>query len=348
MRLLASCTVEHRLGDRQIKLYQGDLAAIPPAEAVDCLVVSAFPNDYAPTETSLIGALDRAGVSVEQLAADKEVDLRGAFSCWLSKELPAHQALAGFRRVLCFEPLTRGEPGELTGDIFRALMPFALGETPITSIAMPIVASGDQQFDEIAMFRSLLGATLQWLLHGLPIDTVKIVIRSDDAARILPPIFEQMVAETLPRVASVSPSVAQRDPQYDCFISYARVDSAAVDQFVAELTRAQPNLRIFQDKLELKAGSSWQEELDDALAHCKRFIALYSPAYLQSRMCKDEFDLARLRHQESEERVLLPVYLHSADLPLYMRAIQYEDCREGDVERIRQVCNGALRSALSS
>jgi hypothetical protein len=62
--LLATHVVRHTAGDKYIKLYQGDLAAIPKNEAVDLLIVSAFPDDYVPTPTSLIGALYRRGISV--------------------------------------------------------------------------------------------------------------------------------------------------------------------------------------------------------------------------------------------------------------------------------------------
>ena len=103
MRLLATHVVSSGDDEKYIRLYHGDLAAIPPDERVDLLVVSAFPNDYTPTPTSLIGALQRKGVSVLALSTDKAADLRGAFSCWLSKDLSAQFPSAGFRRILCFE-----------------------------------------------------------------------------------------------------------------------------------------------------------------------------------------------------------------------------------------------------
>lgn len=68
--------MRHQGTERFVKLFFGDLSAIPTAEAVDLLVVSAFPNDYLPTPSSLCGALARKGISVAELSSDKAVDLR--------------------------------------------------------------------------------------------------------------------------------------------------------------------------------------------------------------------------------------------------------------------------------
>ena len=58
-------------------------------------------GDYSPSPTSLIGQLlIKLGISVKQLAKDKEEDLRKLYSCWWSKPLPGHLS---FRKILCFE-----------------------------------------------------------------------------------------------------------------------------------------------------------------------------------------------------------------------------------------------------
>ena len=74
------------IGQKKIELLEGDLTEIPEERAVDLLVLSAFPDDYMPTRTSLIGALERKGLSVEALSALKEEDLRDSFACWLTEE----------------------------------------------------------------------------------------------------------------------------------------------------------------------------------------------------------------------------------------------------------------------
>ena len=135
----------------------------------------AFPDDYVPTPRSLIGALYRKGVSVAELATRKAVDLRQTFSCWLSEEVVTPVPGIQFRRILCFEPLTRGAPPKVVGDIFRSLMPFLLGDPPITRIAMPLVATGNQNVPLIDMLEPLLDAAAHWLAVGAPVERLKIV-----------------------------------------------------------------------------------------------------------------------------------------------------------------------------
>src|SRR3954454_15253033 len=106
MELLSSIEVRGRRRKR-VDLYRGDVTTLSEDEAFDVLVVSTFPNDYAPTSGSLIGALARKGLSVASLAADKDVDLREAYSCWLSHEFTARDEGLRFRRILCFEPQRR-------------------------------------------------------------------------------------------------------------------------------------------------------------------------------------------------------------------------------------------------
>ena len=86
--------------------------------------------------SSLIGALFQKGVSVYDLAQNKAVDLRQTCSCWLSSQVPATDPGIQFDRILCFEPLVRGDPPDVVGDIFRALTPFLGADPPIRMAAI--------------------------------------------------------------------------------------------------------------------------------------------------------------------------------------------------------------------
>lgn len=338
MELLESIVIEHKSGNKYIKLYHGDLTAIPKNEAVDLLVISAFPNNYIPTSTSLIGALHDKGLSVAQLAQEKEADLRSAFSCWLSKDLNNTDPGLQFKKILCFEPLVRGQAAEVVGDIFRSLMPFLYNDPPLKSIAMPVVASGDQRVPIETIFEPLFDAAFQWLSHGIPVETIKIVAHSRRKAEKIKTIFSSLKQ----KYSTSSLNEDNVEFEYDFFVSYSHENSSEVDSLVAELQSQNSNVRVFLDRLDLKIGSAWQEELYQALEKCKKIITVYSPSYLNSKMCKEEFNIARFRHRESEEGVLLPIYLYSADLPIYMKMVQYVDCREGNKKSIDDACKSFM------
>jgi len=87
LKVLEGLTVYHGPDESRLELYQDDLSAMPPEEAVDVLVVSAFPDDYTSTPGSLIGSLAEKGVYLAELAEKKAVDLRENYACWLSEEI---------------------------------------------------------------------------------------------------------------------------------------------------------------------------------------------------------------------------------------------------------------------
>jgi hypothetical protein len=296
------------------------------------LVLSAFPNDYVPTSTSLIGALHRKGLSIAEVARTKEVDLRSVFSSWLSHDLTAAFPEAGFRKILCFETTRSGSAPDSVGNIFRAIIPFAVGESPIQSVAMPVLAAGDQGYAPSLMLEAIVPAGTHWLAAGLPIKTIKLVVYDRGLAAGLHEDFLRLSNALTLRGAEERETAGAG--QYHYFISYAHDDTPDVDLLVRELKAFNPRLAIFQDKLQLNAGQSWQAELDLALESCGAVLAVYSPAYLTSKMCIEEFNMARLRHRESPTPVLKPVYLRNTALPLYMRSLQYIDCREADQTRL--------------
>lgn len=343
MELLDSLNVYHKGEPRLIEIYQGDLTDLRADEAVDLLVVSAFPGDYTPVKGTLIGALDDQGVSVSQLARQKAFDLRETFSCWLSKEIQSSNSRIQFKRILCFEPLIRGKPSQVVGDIFQSLMPFASGEPGIHTVAMPVVATGNQRVPLTEMLEPLIDAAVHWLELGLPITHLKIVQLSEARA------FELKGAFAILKKKYTSPTIsAKRNFKHDIFLSYSHTNKEDAQFCVEELQRQYPGIRVFIDRKELNAGSSWQQEIFEALDDCRKVMTLYSPAYLLSKVCKEEFNIALFRHRDSIEGVLMPIYLYSTDLPTYMKILQFHDCREGSRIKLRSACeNIALELKLS-
>jgi hypothetical protein len=339
MTLLDEIHVTSCEQERTLALYLGDLAAIPRREAVDLLVISAFPDDYGPTSASLVGALHRAGLSVAALARHKAVDLRRFSSCWLSEEIP--ESVAPFRRLLCFEPLVRGTAPEVVGDVFRSLIPFCAGTPPIRQIAMPILAAGDQRESPVGMLNALVEAAVHWFSIGLPLTRIKIVIRAGGEEHALAAAFRGHKAHF-----NAASAPAAKTPRFDAFLSYSHKDKAAADHLLSAMRQARPSLRLFVDRLDLQAGAAWQQHIFEALDDCRKVISLLSPAYLESKVCKEEFNVALFRHRESLNGVLVPIFLQSADLPTYMKLIQAIDVREGDVRILDSSVSAIIDSVL--
>jgi hypothetical protein len=316
----------------RIELHSGDLTRLQKEDAVDVLVVSSFPDDYYPRHDSLIGALYRKGISVAALAQHKHVDLREAFSCWLSDEIASSDAGIEFKRILCFESGYRslGVPAAI-GDIFRALAPFVAGGFSLSSIAMPMLATGSQRHSAEDILPPLLNAAIQWLRAGLPISKIAIYAHNESHAQEAAQIF----ADTKSRWVSEELLTAS-PPIYDAFISYARADSSAA-LAVAKSLQAR-NLRVFVDQLEIDQGVAWQQHMFEALDRTKKVIAIYSPDYIKSKVCQEEFNIAWARGRKLSKNLILPIYWRSGNLPTYMELLNYIDCREQVSGRLEAAC----------
>jgi hypothetical protein len=326
---------------KRIELYRGDLADIPKPDAFDLLVVSAFPDDYTPTARSLIGALARKGLSVASLAANKEVDLRTAYGSWLSEAFTAVEPGMRFHRILCFEPLTRGAPPEVVGDIFRALTPILAERPEIRSIALPVVASGDQGYGMAEMLSPLLDAALHWLEHGLPLERIKVVVQTSEDTNLARDVFARAKGD----YADPAPPDAPGRTDYDVFISYSRANTDECDAFERALVDARQGIRIFLDRNDLAVGSAWQQKIFESLDRCRKVVALLSPQYAVSKVCQEEFNIAWYRARETDSEILFPIYLYDADeLPSYMKYRGFVDCREGDRSKLA----GASASLLTA
>lgn len=380
MRLINEFGVYDGDKDRWINLFHGDLSAITADRPVDLLVVSAFPNSYEPMHGTLIGALHRRGLSLGELARDKEQDLRDVSGFWISKPLSERYADLNIGRIACFEPLVLGQPPQVVGELFRGLFPF-LDQRRDSVVAMPLLGAGNQRWPPEAIFAPLLEAAYHWLKRGMPIAELRIVeiqaSRIDDLEQQFA-AFERdkaqppsPVPETAsPPVAAPLPTVAPKrglwrlwpfarstgdeaasmpdtpcapepvaEERYDVFLSYAEEDRKAAVQVARVLREQVKGVRVFDYRLSIDVGQSWQQEIDEAIESCRKIVALMSSDYFASPECTEELMIARLRNKRSNFEVFFPLYWKDADqaLALWLQAITYSDCREGDADRLNEV-----------
>jgi hypothetical protein len=343
-KLLNSIDVPDGSTVRRIALYEGDLTAIPNEHRADILVVSAFPNDYIPTSTSLIGALERRGLSVGQLAATKAHDLRATSAFWISNLIVGPGAQLNVGQIACFEPLVLGSPPTVVGNLFRGLFPF-LDDQKNQVVAMPLLATGDQGFPPDAMLRSILDAATHWLARGLAISELKIVVRDPNRAAALANAMADFKSKL-----SISRLMPSQSTAFDIFLSFSAEDGRAAECAKLELNRSDAGRKVFDFRFQIDKGKSWQEEIDRAISSSKIIVAILSPSYFKSPECKEELMQARLRNKKSEHAVLFPIYWldWGKELDLWIQALTWADCREGDYAKLTNMMPELVRATSSS
>ena len=340
MKLISYIDVRDDDKVRRIGLYHGDLTRLPPEHTVDILIVSAFPDDYAPTDGSLIGALDQAGLSISALSINKAFDLRLTSGFWLSQPLEEQNGSLNIGRVLCFESGKIGQPPDIVGELFRGLFPFLKDDRDAT-IAMPLVAAGDQGWTESEIIPPLLQAAVKWFHRGLPVRELKIVERSPERLERLKKEFDRFAGNLSGFVGGSLPELSDGEKDYDVFISYSSKDRAAAEQFGRTIRVQRPEARIFDFRDSIDKGVSYQQEIDKAVESCRRIVAILSPDYFKSPECIEEIMMSRLRNKRAGGGVLLPIYWRGLDrdLSLWLQILNYSDCREADAARIAEAAS---------
>jgi hypothetical protein len=315
---------------KKLQLLNGDLTQIPESHKVDVLVISAFPNDYTPTNSSLMGALYRAGLSVADLALNKESDLRMQFHCWLSHEIN----FRNIRRVLCFEPTDRKNPYSLIAGIFQSIMPFTVTHS-IKSVAMPLILTGNQGFSARAVVKELISTSLFWLENDSSLEVIKIVERNSSKIQLLDEDFKAY-KQTYRRLPV--------NNKYDFFISYSRSNASLAGKIQEQLGN---KFKVFFDTQSIDIGTNWLSKINIGLENSERFIVCISPEYLQSKMCNYEYLFCNLKLINQGDDYVLPIYLYTATLPFQMQILNYHDAREGMPDKIDQFCNKLIEKYIA-
>ena len=328
--LLESLPILDGSKEKRISVYHGNLAAIPPPHSLDLLVISAFPNGYHPSSKSLIGALGTIGLSIEQLSKHKLIDLRSVCNFWLSEKLSEKYPTSHIDQIACFESAWRGAPPELVGNLFRGLFPF-LNSDKEAIVGMPLLAAGDQGYSAEKMFDAIINAASHWMSRGLSIKELKIVI-----------LEKRLAADMASRLASVDLGdilpLNKQKGSYDVFLSFSKNDQAAADITKQALLERNDVKAIFDYRLEIDKGVSWQSKIDEAILSSNAIVAITSPSYFASPECQEELSQARLRHKRDGGSRLFPINWKSTenDLALWLQTINMSDCREENSDKLKK------------
>lgn len=325
---LASLPVRSGSDTKSISVYHGDLASVPDQHALDLLVISAFPDGYLPTKSSLIGALAAKGLSVDQLAKDKMHDLRKVCNFWLSKRLHSTAGIENISQIACFETGWKGAPSELVGNLFRGLFPFLSLESSAV-VGMPLLAAGNQGYQSAVMFDATIDAAFQWMSMGLGISELKIVILDFELAREMSARLNSFSPEIIPETEETKRS-------FDVFLSFSSKDQKAADLTKKALLDRDDVKDVFDYRIEIDRGIAWQSEIDRAIRSCNAIVAITSPTYFASPECQEELAQARLRHKREGGARLFPIHWRSTneEMDLWLQVINTSDCREQNSTRL--------------
>jgi len=333
--------VETNHGHCEIHLNFGSITKLKREDAVDVLVISAFPGDYSPTPTSVVGALKRdLNISVRDLSKDKEEDHRRLFSCWWSKPLDGKYS---FKRILCFEGSFKigSRPPMVVGEVFRSLV--SMCKEKDIKVIMPLLAAGDQGYSQKMMLRLIVETAIHWMQIGLPLKILKIVVFSRDNKELdknpLLAYYKELKQKWAGILKNENDQPQDQPIHYDVYLSFNVHDEPLANVVVEKLKEKHSEIKIYSKHQELNNEESWQEEIYKVMVTCARVITILTPRFLGDEACLEQYNIALCCSRNMKRDYLAPFYVDSIDgMPTYMCLIQYVDCRPADEAKVSQAC----------
>jgi hypothetical protein len=80
------------------------------------------------------------------------------------------------------------------------------------------------------------------------------------------------------------------------FVSYSREDLAFVLRLAKDLKTK--GAKVWMDKLDIRAGQRWEQEVETALKGCSRILVILSPASVRSPEVRNEVAFAIDKHKD--------------------------------------------------
>ena len=115
--------------------------------------------------------------------------------------------------------------------------------------------------------------------------------------------------------------------RFDVFVSHSSVDKPWVLRLVAALGRY--GLSVWLDENEIRPGDLFVDALEHGLEQSRSVALVVSPASMESGWVKEEYNRAvALTKRKDRPLRLIPVLLHTAELPGFLAGREPVDFRE--------------------
>lgn len=175
--MLRAETFEHTSPGKKLELHLGDITNL--GFPVELLTVSAFRNSYSPTPGTVMESLYRRGIHVQNLSRVPELDFRQNLGIWLS----GATGVEGIGRLVCLEVIGRVFTfREALHNLFSFLNILETRGVQYSSIAIPMLGTGNQGFDKAEVIPALLDESLRFLQIARSIKEIHFVVFSDPDA----------------------------------------------------------------------------------------------------------------------------------------------------------------------
>ncbi|KAK3763175.1 hypothetical protein RRG08_035857 [Elysia crispata] len=323
------------MGEREVQLWVGDITQLPLEDQVDMIFTSAFYGDYSPVPGTLIGSLQRnLGISVRELAKNKEADMRKMFSCWISEPLP--QGLP-FKRLVCFEfhcfknlenNSTTDVLSAQLSEMFRAMMPILNNHE--STVITPLLTTGNQRQSVPHVLRAMVDGACHWIKAGLPLKCLKLVLYSSNPSKL--DEQHELSMKFFKRLKSAwtqqEKENAVTSKSYDVCLSYSTKDQKQANKVVEELKKQKKHLAIHSEFFTINHEKTWQDEIFEVMKNSRRILVILTPEYVEDPDCVEQFNLALCCNRLKKEEVVMPFLFELVpNIPSYMSLVQYTMCK---------------------
>ena len=298
MDALNTISVNTPFGEKSLSVHCCDICEW--REPLDVMTISAFRRNYYPVQSTLLGALLRKGISVEDLAHNPAIDLRDLCNVWLSHEVQG--AALPFTRIGCIEmvPLSsQDQSADLESSILNSIHAYFLmldlatcAGMHVKSLGLPVLGGGNQHVATELISIPVLNECLSFLMRNEWVRDIHIITRNQGQAyqfaRALDTSYSFAQSSTQADVL-LPDKVAPQTADKLAFISYSSGDKNIADNLCVKLESR--GIKAWYAPRDVRSGD-YASSIVDAIERCTHFVVIIGEHSLKSQHVLNEIDLA--------------------------------------------------------